>query len=169
MRVPRMHGSGQRTPLPPHEPDDDGFSGEAELDKPERYRVMSGAGGAMRVKELRDKDRRLGSFPVVVHEIDPNGPPGAAVNAETIDLSPTGLSVRCRRMIHVGRQVVVLFEGGGGRPGAGVGSRGHATCVFAQSVYARYLDAGMHQVGLKIVPRPMNAGLERWLRERKVA
>lgn len=165
-----MHGTGQGTPHPPHEPEEDGFGAEAELDKPERYRVMSGAGGTMRVKELRDKDRRLGSFPVVVHEIDPNGPPGAAVSAETIDLSPTGLSVRCRRMIHVGRQVVVLFEGGLPRSGAsGGGSRGHATCVFAQSVYARYLDAGMHQVGLKIVPRPMNAGLERWLRERKVA
>jgi hypothetical protein len=85
--------------------------------------------------------------------VDPHGCPQQGWVCRAIDLSPSGIGLHARRMIHTGRAVFVSLP----LPG------GHKKVVYGQVRYTRYESSGLYRVGVEFEKAPNTDGVRKWL------
>jgi PilZ domain len=90
--------------------------------------------------DMRRHDRADLSRPAVAVELDRDGAPLAPWTVRTFDLSRSGLGFVSRRMVHVGRHVVIELIGAG---------KERQTVLFGVVRQCRYEEGKGYMVGLE--------------------
>jgi hypothetical protein len=92
--------------------------------------------------------------PAIAVELDPDGAPLAPWTVQTFDLSRSGLGLLSRRMVHVGRYLVVEVVGAG---------KERQTVLFGVVRQCRYEEGRGYMVGLEFKQLPVGTLLRRYL------
>ena len=92
-------------------------------------------------------------------ELDENGLPGAPWECELLDISRSGLGIRSRRLVQVGRVLLVELESGQ--------SEARVLCGIVRQ--SRYESGQGHILGIQFRAMPRGPAIERWMCERRAA
>jgi hypothetical protein len=105
-------------------------------------------------QDLRRHDRVGLTRPAIAVELDRDGSPLAPWTVQTFDLSRSGLGLLSRRMVHVGRYLVVEIIGSG---------KERQTVLFGVVRQCRYEEGKGYMLGLEFKQVPVGTLLGRYL------
>ncbi len=106
----------------------------------------------------RRHDRVDLDLPSLVTEIDEFGTPGNPWNARVVDLSRSGVGLRSRRMVHLGRKVFVQIFAPDGE---------ERKLLFGLVRQSRYADGGGYAVGIEFHPMLTTSTIRAWVSSRR--
>lgn len=110
-------------------------------------------------RNRREHERTGVSKAVVVHELGEYNAVLAGVDGTTVDVSRSGIGISMRKMMHIGRTVIILMPGPDGKNKA----------LFGTVAYSAYKEGGLYHVGVRFCPNPGGSNVNDWLREHKAA
>jgi hypothetical protein len=108
----------------------------------------------------REFDRLSFESTAILTELDEFGNPGASWSVKVSDLSRSGLGIRSRRMVHLGRRVLLELHT----------AQSHTTKVLFGTVrQSRYSEGEGYVVGVAFKALPATAAIRNWLSSRGLA
>ncbi len=105
-----------------------------------------------RVHERLDLDK-----PVRVHEIGAFDAVDGGIDGTAVDVSRAGMGISTRKMMHIGRRVIVLVPS----------PEGPCKALFGTVAYSAYKEGGRYHIGVRLCPNPGSPVISTWLRAQK--
>ncbi len=111
------------------------------------------ARGFADARNRREHDRIDLNKPVRIHEIGEFDRVDAGMDGRAVDVSRSGLGISTRKMLHIGRRVIVLMPGPNGAQRA----------LFGDVCFAAYKEGGTYHIGVRLCANPGSAVITQWL------
>jgi hypothetical protein len=92
-------------------------------------------------------------------ELDEFGNPGTTWKVRVVDLSRGGVGIRSRRMVHMGRSVLVEFDCEPGR----------RRLLFGVVKHSRYAEGEGYALGVQLKAVPSTSAVQHWMLARGLA
>lgn len=102
----------------------------------------------------RDFDRYALDRPGRLTEIDQFGNPGATWKVRVVDLSRGGVGIRSRRMVHLGRMVMVELD---------TAEPGRCKLLYGVVRQSRYAEGEGYAVGVQLRAIPQSTSIRAWM------
>ena len=105
-------------------------------------------------RNRREHERQDLNKPVRIHEIGDFDRVDAGSDGRAVDVSRSGVGISTRKMLHIGRRVIVLLPGANGAQRA----------LFGEVCFAAYKEGGTYHIGVRLCPKPESSAITQWLR-----